>query len=918
MQKFTKEEIEKRAKIIGPCNTLLQLFTEKKNLFESDWTRLFNEGQVENVIAIHKNTAQLVKRQIKTVEQIISLIKEEQGELAAETNKHLNYTELLKAHFLLGDEEGNPVSKEKTDTQEIIQALNNLLNVLKEQDKRLKETKGAGQEAYSEAGLKELLIKEFQVLKEVKPFWHDWELQVVRINNMLENYESVREEEITELAKDIRDLLRRYHEEYASNGKASQLGTELAINLYLNETEEVNKLGGIPIAIVNIDMTACNILDESHKLGDALIETGYEILKKELLREFTLLPDKKTLSGKGVITIFGRTKYKIVGVPKEEIEKALKKIHEGDLILKELKKPENQGNRFMGTPQQRQFEALNTRMVVGYELLKIGNERVKFQQAIFKQTMLRSSLGGETKLEEKAEIEHQLEQAKQEIKEVEKAVASAVDEAIKRAAAKAEYLEKEVFPKMFNKKLNEILQEDKKRNIPLIPIPLFKKEQRKVENIVLSNFPSILIYDGEIDKIYLGRNYVPEQEFEGVMIKRLSHQIGLDMKIATQLYKAFSEAKKKGKITPEEAKKLKELKQEFYLNVLQKRHLEKSYDLRFTKALREEAYDELVAKMCILEGPQIMTFIEIDGFNAFNKIYKPDPEDTYYHKMLKVMFDKFEEQFNKGVGDEYKIKLRMTKQGDEIWISYPLHTNRGVIKEEDHRKFLQKVHDAFVSRKEGEAMEVKNFRTVDWISCLILSNEEIRQHLENCWKNGKETYLVNNSSLRPDRPQELMPPKITPENQKELLELDSKVRFWLKFLGNSDIEEMKRWKILKDVRQVTGEGLFGPEQFKYWEMLFNETVKVQEGGASKRKYTGRIIRAGTTIGYAGFKTPIMLENAEDVHQFRKLLNESIEKMRQRKGRGKIYNLQKEFSEINTFSGQSKPSLTKQEENIAQG
>ena len=288
MKAFSKEEIEKRAKIAGLCHQLLLLFKEKKEDLRPSWRELFDKGEVSGVTELHDRTVLVTRKQKEAVTTLIKLFQEEQAELSSEVNKHINYTELVKAHFQFGP--GALLEKEQSDTQQIIIALQLVFSTLDEQSKILKTSKGPGQQAYSETGLRDLLKRETELLEKIQPFWRDWEVVVSQIEGLLENADELTEEKWKSVYKEIMLLLDQYHSDYSNGYKASQLGTELAITLYINPTKELDpdyrgfgnepeKRGGVPIAVVNIDMTACNNLDESHKL-----QTNYTPFPKDLYR----------------------------------------------------------------------------------------------------------------------------------------------------------------------------------------------------------------------------------------------------------------------------------------------------------------------------------------------------------------------------------------------------------------------------------------------------------------------------------------------------------------------------------------------------------------------------------------------------------------------------------------------------------
>ncbi|MFC1723657.1 hypothetical protein ACFL0V_05950 [Nanoarchaeota archaeon] len=901
MQLLTKEEIQRRSVLIAILHKLHELYASKKEILEKDWIKLFNEGQLDDVQQLHTKTKQLVKQQIRTVDQLISLFKKEQGELVVDAGKNADYVSLVKHHVGFAE-----LKQVGADVEDIIRSFDRYGWLLKEQERILKEVRGQGQQAYGEKDLRKWLEEEFKLLEHVQPFWHDWELIVVKVEKLLENIDKLTEEEYNMVQRDIALLLEKYHKEYSDDFTASQLGTELAVNLYIHPVKELDWERGIPVAVVNIDMTACNNLDESHKLGDEMIKVGYEYLIRKLDRSFTRVDTGKEIPSDGVVTVLGRTRYKIVGVPKEEIVDALQHIHDTDAIMKELSKPSRQGDRYLKGAdedpiraiQAKKFKSLNTRMVVGYHDLAPLHTGKVFLKQVDELTGVRAKLEGEVPLDQRSDLESRKQELLGLIKKTEKFMAADVDGAIKKAAGRAEYLEKEMYDHLKDQKLKEIQTMEEADGIPILPTPYYAAEQRKIENTVLRRFPEILVYDGTTPDEYYGRNYIPEKEFEGLMIKRIGHQLGLDGFLTRGFYEVLGATRvgKDGKLLPQDAARLKMWKERFYTDVLQKRHWEKNYELRMTQSLREKAYDEVLSKMTWIEGAQIMTFIEIDGFNAFNKIYRPDPDDTYYHTMLKVLYDRFEETIN-NVRDEYQMELRMTKQGDEIWISYPRRRPSGEdVTEKEHRKFLQSVHDSFV-RRGDEGYAVKNFMTAQWIPLLILHREKTGEHLRRAVGNAQKVFFVNNAKYSPKASQEAPYIGMNDENANSLLSLNSKVAFYTKFHHNNDEENMDRWKVLDGVRDTSGLGIFGPEKFKYSEMLFKETVKLTLGGGSVRSFTGRIVRVGTTMGYVGFDNAVILKTSEEVEELRKELNKAVEKVREDIGRGGYHNLEKKYVKI---------------------
>ncbi|MBN1544953.1 hypothetical protein JW898_05850 [Candidatus Woesearchaeota archaeon] len=901
MRRFEKEEMGQRSKIVALCHSIYQLFNEKRKELAVDWKEEFNKGGVERVEQLFNRTLEVVYQQISAVSQLSELIRQQDAEVrksAGRLGKHLDYASLVKSHFSFATIAGEMIKKEELDTEKLLELLRKLFFDLSEQKKKLDSVKkqGAGKQAYAEVDIRSLAQTEFKILQSITPFWNEWETLVPKIEALVSNIGQASEEDLDRLKKDIRKLLDSYHKSFANDEQASQLGTELALNLAINDTKEMDALGGkVPVAIVNVDMTACNSLDTSHKLGDALIQTAYKELDRRLRREFTIIEQyerKGIIDGKGVVTILGRTRLKIVGIGKKEIEDALKEVP--PIVRKQL--VDTFSGQFQGADLQ-SLKNLNTRLLAGYHELDVGNERRQF---VYKLVYFKLTSEGYLKdiiqpytgeLDAKVERESALA----ELKELEKQIAQKIDDAIKHAAAKAEYLEKMFLPDYEGRKLGELKKRMEEEHIPPVETPVFVQRINAIEREVLADFPAVVIYDGKFEpkSAWIGLNYIPEEEFEGKMINRVAHQIGLDNHLAEELLRLFHECRQKrkdGKLEPEDAKKLHELKEKFYLDVLQKRHLAKSYDLRFPASLREDSFDQVLAAMTLIEGPQVMTFFELDGFNAFNKLYRPDKQDTYYHSVLKMMLTHFDEVFNEGVAEQYAIKPRMVKQGDEIWISYPLTSERGKVSEKEHMKFLERVRRSLVSLSLGEALKVPNQRTIDWIPLRIDNKILLHLHLQNCFRKSKQVFYVDNSKFTHDRPQSEKHIEVTPLNQEGLF---GSYFTMVRIIGANKKEDFTDWKSISPAREVTGDGDFGPEKFIFSSMLFEETVKLLSDGASSRLKTGRVIRLGTTAGYAGFSRPLMPTAPKESELIRGRLNEAVEKMRHRKGRGGIYNLEKE-------------------------
>ncbi len=896
MRKFGRAEIEKRAVLVTLVDQFNSMLNRKKSILSMDWTGEFNKGRIKYVEEQFRNTCEIVDSQLKLLSNIAELINKQESDIrdnGVSVTKHTRYSELVKSHFGFAGDAGDLVAKAELDVDSILGFLRKLHLDLQEQKKILDDlkNKGAGQQAYSELDLRELTKTENALLQHVKPFWHDWELVTTRIEELISRLESVSDDELDKAEDDIRKLLNIYHAEFADNERASQLGTELALNLYIQGTEEIKKLGNkIPIALINIDMTACNNLDGSHQLGDALIEICYTELNNRFKRDFTKTGSKKkgsVIEGKGVVTILGRTRFKIVGVPKSELEPALAELPEKIRKLLVAK----EGGRFRNLRDQVRFQQLNTVMLAGYHEISIGSLRQEFRSAVEAMNfspvdyMNLQTPDAPKGIEGRVTREHLLA----DIKIIEKRISMEIDGAVKSASAKAEYLEKTIYPKMRDELIQYVSKRRRQSGIPRIPNPIFEKQDKEIVSEAAKRYPVVLLYDWKVDPVLLGTNYIPEDEFEGIMINRVAHQIGMDHHLTEgfmDFLRTARDLKRDGKMSADDSRKLRELKKQFYISVLQKRHLAKSYELRFINALREDAYDEILTKMMLVEGPQVMTFIEVDGFNAFNRLYKPDAQDKYYHSLLKLVFTKFDETLNADVPEEHKLSLRMTKQGDEIWVSYPLHSERGIVSEKDHLRFLESINDSLISRGD-EALQIDNVRTVDWIPYLIEDKAVMEGHIRNSLHKNRTIAYVDNSKHASTEVQQKSHVRVTPENKESFFG----GLFTIKMSPNRNVNDFSRWKLLDGAREVNGADLFGPMKFKIAYMLFRETVKKTVQGVSSRLDTGRVIRIGFTMGYAGFgRTKIMHSNASDVKTLRKAMNDMVEHIRKTKGRGGIHSL----------------------------
>jgi len=987
MRKFDNDEIQKRQKIVGPCHSIYSLFNEKRKLLSEDWPKVFDSGKVEHVKALFGKTSNIVDSQIAALNALQQTIITQENELKLaeqKVDRHIRAAKLVENHFTFEKFILELLHKEEPDLERVNGFLRLLREDLEKQRSQLASVKsqGEGKQAYIEPVIKKLAAEEMKILRGIQPFWHDWELLVPRIEQFISDKGEVSQDELAMVEEDVKKLVGTYHKQFANNERAPQIGTELAINLYIQLPVEIGRIGRkIPISIINVDVTAFNNLDGTHELGDTLIEVCYDNLNKKFARRFKL-SDGKELDSKGVVTILGRTRFKIVGVPKLELEQALKEIP--DMVMAEIVR--QQGHRFLHDDTKKErFLTLNTKMLAGYTELNIAHDRDEFQQLLFALDLTDDEYirGKMAELEADSDIDLRAEKEtmRNRLRDIEKGVAKKICDTIKMSAAKAEYLEKEYYDSVVDNRADEYKRRLDAEGIPEADESAVNEQRRHaINNDINSEIPLVLVYAEKIDKVWIGRNYIPEDEFEGRMIKRIAHQIGLDNFLTENLFwtcriLARITAEKKlelegkslsyrGQNEPSEGisyerlhdilsadfRFIKEnmsshdvkeseeilkgladgfklhgentyvmtdtsaltkllqlfiplLKRHFYQQVLQKRHIAKSYDLRFTKALTEEAYDELLPKMMMVEGPQIMTFIELDGFNAFNKTYKPDSQDTFYHAVLKLIFDKFQETFNKGVDERHHRSLRMTKQGDEIWISYPLHTGSEKDPEKEkkevrkrHQAFLENVRLALVKRSEGEALVIDNLHTVDWIPYLIENRTVMKQHLVNAFENKRNVRLHNNSKFRPDKklqegekPRELTP--LEAEGEMNTL-------FPHKLIGGQkqkleqDEEDFSKWTSFDDCRQLTGTGLFGPDKLTYAYLLFHETVKIEKEGSSERAPTGRVIRLGTTIGYLGFNRPVIRRTSHEMQITRKILNGHIEDVRKVKGRGGIHDLEK--------------------------
>ncbi|MFH1668870.1 MAG: hypothetical protein ABIA62_03000 [Candidatus Woesearchaeota archaeon] len=898
MRRFEVHEMNSRAQLISIVSNIHSAFNKKKALLSEDWKEEFNKGKIKQVEEQFNSMCDIVDSQIKLIADLAELINKQEQEIhdsGTKPDKHTRYSDLVKAHFGFTGPDGELVDKAELESVQILEFLRKINLDLQEQKKILDalKKKGAGQQAYSEIDLRELTKTEYSLLQHVEPFWHDWEALTVKIESMISRLEGLSDDEIDKAEDEIKKLLSIYHAEFTGNERASQLGTELALNLYIQGTEEIKNLGDkIPVVLINIDMTACNSLDASHKLGDALIDTCYDELDKRLRRDFTKTGSKKKgrmIEGKGVVTVLGRTRFKIVGVPKEELKPVLEElpavIH--DIMMKK------QGGRFKNTHDWDRFNQLNTVLLAGYSEISIGNMRTEFRSAIEALNFspvdyLNEDIPIAPKgIDGRINREHLLA----DVKILEKRIALEIDEAVKSASAKAEYLEKEVYPKMKEALMKEIVQRRSDAGIPDVPSPVFDRQEKDILIDAAKKYPLILLYHDKIDPVLLGTNYIPEDEFEGLMISRVAHQIGMDNKFTEEFIDFLRSAKalkKDGRMDESDSHRLHELKERFYDAVLQKRHIAKSYELRFIKALREDAYDELLPGMMMIEGPQIMTFIEVDGFNAFNKLYRPDNQDTYYHSLLKLIFTKFDEVFNSGVPEDHKLSLRMTKQGDEIWLSYPLHSERGNIREKDHRKFLESINRTLMSRGD-DALYVNNTRTVDWIPYLIEDKKVMEDHIQNSLQKKRRVSFVDNSYYQSTEVQQRPYVPLTPANRDKFW----KGIFTLVRVANKKSADFSNWKVLDGAREITGTDFFSPMRLKTAYMLFSETLKKTVQGVSSRLNTGRIIRLGFTMGYVGFqKRPIVCKSADEVKLIRKVMNDAVEHIRKTKGRGGVHNVDK--------------------------
>ncbi|NQU79858.1 hypothetical protein HQ545_08895 [Candidatus Woesearchaeota archaeon] len=879
MHKFEKEEIDRRARLITLSHELENLFKEKKKNLVVDWKSIFNKGHISEVEELYNRTIQVVEKQISILEDIFKLILDEEKTIQDMKNEfgiHTNYAELVKSHFKFADEKGELISREDMDTERIKQLILALKEDLQIQHKILKESEGLGRKAYSEIDVIKLVKKEFEMLKGIQPFWHDWEVTADRLNHLISDKDGIKAHEWDEVKKEIENLLGVYHENFSDKGSAPQIGTELAITLYMNKTREIQKMGGvIPISVVNIDLVACNKIDESHKLGNALIDLGYQELKKLLGRDFSR-EHEETITGNGVVTILGRTRYKIVGVPKHEIEEALKKVPKKIIPhVKKLAKKISSNSK--NEEIQQIIEGIEGRMYAGYSELNISED---FLDRI-KKTIehIRENTNTDTQSEHVHAFYHEA------IRQFEERIAKDIVNTTKRSAAQAEYLEKVIIGSVRDKIEYEVFQEKEKRGIPVSTSREDLLTEYSIRRSIESKYIFQLIYSGD-PKGFMGRNYVPEDEYQGRMVERISHQIGLDRMLLKELDE-FVKNSKQGNVSTDE---LKAAKDKFIIDVLQKRFLSSVYDIRYKNSLKEGAYDLALATAQYLEGAQIWTFFEIDGFKAFNTVYLPDSEDTYYHALFDEILNQFDNTINKGKSGSEKIVPRITKQGDEIWFSYPRKFGGMNISKKDHENFLKNFQKRLNSRSEqSDSLFVPNKHTNEWVHYLILNYEEARWHIDNAISLGKKITYVDNKIYEANFNNK----KAVKEDQIPVID-DGNLNFYKSdnFLKqalkvNEDEIDFSGWRSLSGCCQINS-GKYAKDKFQYSLMLFPELVKQLRGSTSFRFITGRVIRLGTTIGYVGFGDDVVIvETPEDVNRLRSQLNQSVEKIREKKGRGVI-------------------------------
>lgn len=858
MKRYSSEDIKKRLPLVKASHEFITVSDKKDRLLKfrgRTWESEFNLGAIEPIIDAYNQVKRIVDQQIELVYSINHLLHAEEEHIETVLS-HYNFPEL---------------QREEADLQKLSLQMHKIAGFLSVEQNLIKKTRAV--KTYDKARLLDQIVRYDKSISEffrgITPFWHDWEVVASKVDHIMQRIEMSTEEDWNAIKKEIHEYVSKMHGEFSEDGKAPQLGTELAINLMFNDADINKQQGGIPIAVINIDVTSCNSLDGSHRLGNALIKYCYEELDKALTRDFEF-GKKNKLSGVGVVTILGRTRFKIVGVDKKELEKAMQELP--GRVLKRLKRLAKLVLK--DSHHSDNVKMLNTTMLAGFAIASLGDNKREIMDMI---ANLRSygTFGAKTP------DEHSRVAV---LRGIEHSMGDAIVKATKLAAARAEYLEKEVVPREVQKKTEIFMKELSKAGLSVVPE---NEDQRnkldKIRDKVWKDFASVLVYEEKIDPLYLGRNYVPEDEFEGRMIERIGHQIGMDKMYLRELDQAVRKSFQSAKPN---IKELEDLKKKFIEQVLQKRALATAYDVRFKRALRENAYDETLAAATFSEGPQIWTFIEIDGFNAFNRVFFPDHEDSYYHMILKEVYLQFEKEF----GDD-DIRLRMTKQGDEIWISYPLNTPKGVVKEKRHRRFLESFQKRLIER--SNALTVINSGTARWVPHLILDVEKTKDVVQKSLAAGTDVKYIDNDVYYDNYKRKL---SVHWAGEEDLSEANLSAFLDDDFLKkavkvNKDENSFDKWRSFANGIDISRRGP-GDKELKLPTMLFPELLKKEIGGGNSIRFrTGRNIRLGTTIGYMGFeKLYFMPRNAKEVKEHRENLNEAVEDVRKNIGRGGLHNV----------------------------
>ncbi len=194
----------------------------------------------------------------------------------------------------------------------------------------------------------------------------------------------------------------------------------------------------------------------------------------------------------------------------------------------------------------------------------------------------------------------------------------------------------------------------------------------------------VRVFSGEISDSYFGKGYIPEFSWKDKKLPRINHDIGLDETKLNALKSAVNTLKGRGAITESDLQALRTFEREFSTAVLARRE-QAIRDIRYPNSIKEFYFPQEVDKIVQEKGPQLMTHLEIDGFNAFQKTYAPDDLDSVYHQIIDQVHE---------TAARHDIEITaFTKKGDEFFFTNPKTTKSGrAITKDEYRNFLEDIN----------------------------------------------------------------------------------------------------------------------------------------------------------------------------------------------------------------------------------